>query len=301
MRRRVLITGSSGMLGIDLCKELGKDYEVWGMDIIDRHSSFVVHFVKADITDKEETIKAIVKAKPDIVIHAAAYTDVDGCELDGKKAFRINSLGTKNVALACRKAGATLVYISTDFVFNGKKTRPYIETDRPEPLSVYGESKLKGEMAVKSSLKNYFIIRTSWLYGANGKNFVDTIAAKAKTEKALKVVDDQAGSPTYTKDLAKALHALIDKCSDRGSRISDFGVYHISNSGEVSWYRYAKEILRITGSKTKVIPISSQELSRPAERPAMSVLDNSKFVKFTGYRMRPWRAALKEYLVYKGV
>ena len=284
--KRVLITGSSGMLGTDLCQELRKSYKVMGIDL-----------AEADITKKSEIEAAIKKASPDIIIHTAGMTDVDGCELDPEKAYKVNSDGTKNVALACKAAGAILIYISTDFVFDGKKKNPYKETDRARPLGVYADSKLKGEEAVKKTLKKHLILRTSWLYGKHGKNFVDTIIAKAKTEKVLKVVKDQVGSPTYTKDLAKAIHKIATVIArPEGPKQSQHGTYHISNSGAVSWFDYAKEILRLAGSKTRVIPISSNELARPAKRPTMSVLDNSKFIKFTGYRMRNWREALKSYV-----
>ncbi|MDD5428963.1 MAG: dTDP-4-dehydrorhamnose reductase, partial [Candidatus Omnitrophica bacterium] len=233
-----------------------------------------------------------------IVIHAAAWTDVDGCERDREKAYRINASGTENVAVACKNAGAVLIYISTDFVFDGKKKEPYTEEDKTDPLNIYAASKLAGEEAVRKNLKEYFILRTSWLYGAGGKNFVDTIIAKAGTEKELKVVRDQAGSPTYTKDLACAIHRLADKIfRDRRQPTAAFGTYHVSNSGSVSWYDYACEILRLAGLDTKVKAITSAELARPAKRPAMSVLDNSKFASFTGYAMRDWKIALKEYIM----
>jgi len=253
-----------------------------------------------DIADRKKVIEIVGEIQPDIIIHAAAWTDVDGCELDKEKAYRVNFDGTKNVALACSKAGAILIYISTDFVFDGKKKIPYKEEDRPHPINIYGASKLKGEEAIKKILKNYFILRTSWLYGKHGKNFVDTILDKTKREKMLKIVDDQIGSPTYAKDLAKAIHVLLDKiCKDKGSRIKGQGIYHISNSGSVSWYEYAKEILRLARYKTKVVSILSKELTRPARRPAMSILNNSRFIKFTSYRMRHWKEALKEYLSYE--
>lgn len=287
---KVLITGLSGMLGTDLAKELRRKYEVVGTDVV-RTSSIIDKFYKSDITDREEISGVIKKAKPDIVVHTAAWTDVDGCELDRKKAYRINAEGAENVARACRTAGAKLIYISTDFVFDGKKKSPYKETDKTNPLSAYAESKLKGEAAVKKALKEYFILRTGWLYGRHGKNFVDTIVSKAESAGGvLKVVDDQVGSPTYTVDLAKAIRSLLDRI------VTGYGVYHISNSGSVSWYEYAKAILKLSGIKARVAPISSKELDRPAKRPAMSVMDNSKFEKFTGYKMRGWRAALKEYL-----
>jgi dTDP-4-dehydrorhamnose reductase len=311
--RRIVITGSSGMLGCALSRELGGDYQVYGMDVVqskdlgDRQRTACpgrneqqagACSVNCDITDRKRTVDAISKIKPDIVIHAAAWTDVDGCELDPGKAYKVNSAGTENIALASRKAGATVVYISTDFVFDGRKKRPYKETDKPNPLSVYGDSKLKGEEAVKKISENHFILRTSWLYGAGGKNFVDTILAKAEDEKILRVVDDQLGSPTYTKDLAEAIHALLDAYSAQRTAYSAprYGIYHVSNIGSVSWYEYTKIIIKMKKAAVKARPISSEELARPAKRPAMSVLDNSKFVKFTGYRMRRWQDALKDYL-----
>ncbi len=290
----VLITGSAGMLGGSLRESLSGDYEVYGIDI---HSSRATseNFIECNITDKKAIAEVVSKVRPDVVIHTAAWTDVDGCELDPKKAYKVNFTGTENVALACRQTGAVLIYISTDFVFDGKKKTPYKETDLPKPLSVYAESKLKGEEAVGKLLKNYFILRTSWLYGKNGKNFVDTIVEKGRTEKMLKVVDDQVGSPTYAKDLAKAIHVLTDKICRAGLNLP-YGIYHVSNSGAVSWYEYAREILKLAGLAVKVVPISSQALKRPAKRPAMSVLDNSKFTALTGHRMRDWEEALKEYL-----
>ena len=297
MKQRILITGSSGMLGIDLSRELKSDYEVIGLDMVRHPNSKVRKFFIGDITDREALAAIIMKASPDVVIHCAAWTDVDGCQLDSRKAYKINSTGTRNIALACKKTGVTLIYISTDFVFSGRKLRPYVETDKTGPLSVYGDSKLKGEAFVRKTLDRYFILRTSWLYGKHGKNFVDTIAAKAKSERSLKVVMDQAGSPTYTKHLAKAIHMLLCKAAGRSPLPAEnFGIYHISNSGAVSWYDYAIKILKLAGSNTIVVPITSGELSRPAKRPAMSVMDNSKFRKFTGYRMPGWKIGLKEYL-----
>ena len=292
MNQRILITGSEGMLGIELSRELRGSYDVFGTDIFRVQKSELrgQKYFGCDITDRKGIAALLKKVNPDIVVHTAAWTDVDGCELDRKKAYRINTDGTKNVALACKSIDAILVYISTDFVFDGKKNKPYKERDKASPLGVYADSKLKGEVEVKKTLKRYFILRSSWLYGKHGKNFVDTVIVKAEKAGILKIVNDQVGSPTYTKDLASAIRALIDK------RIKDFGVYHVSNSGRVSWYRYAKEIVRISGIKAKILPISSKELARPARRPSMSVMDNSKFVKVIGRRMRGWKSALQEYL-----
>ena len=295
-RDKVLIIGSSGMLGVDLSCELAESYELYGFDIIHSPRSTVHGFKKGDISNKNNVFDILEEVKPKFVIHTAAMTDVDGCELDREKAYKINTDGTANVALGCKKSGAILIYISTDFVFDGKKKTPYKETDKTAPLSVYGDSKLKGEKAVKKELEQYFILRTSWLYGKCGKNFVDTIAGKAVHEKVLKVVDDQVGSPTYTVDLAGAIHLLLTKRGTRDEGRGMSGIYHVSNSGSVTWYEYAKEIVKLTGSGTRVIPISSEELNRPAKRPAMSVMDNSKFNKFTGHKLRDWKDALSEYI-----
>lgn len=295
------------MLGADLSQELYHDYKVFGADIIRRASFATCGFYKLDVTKKQNVSAVIKNLNPDIVIHTAAWTDVDGCEFDEKKARRINADGAKNVACACKAIGAVLIHISTDFVFDGRRKGPYKEADRTNPLSVYADSKLKGELAVKKNLKKYFILRTGWLYGKYGKNFVDTILKNARKGQALRVVDDQVGSPTYTKDLAKAIHVLIDRVQGPGShghkvtmppghKVTCYGIYHISNSGAVSWFDYAKEILKLTKSHTKVLPVSSEELNRPARRPKMSVLDNSKFIEFTGYRMRSWQEALKAYV-----
>ncbi len=297
-RDKVLIAGSSGMLGVDLSRELGESYEVYGIDLADSSKLEARRYNRCDITDRSAVLKAVTEFAPHVIIHTAAWTDVDGCELDKEKAYKINGDGTKNVALACKGAGAMLVYISTDFVFDGRSKGPYKETDPAAPLSIYGGSKLMGEEAVKKELKEYFILRTSWLYGKSGKNFVDTIIAKAASEKVLRVVDDQVGSPTYTVDLAEAIHVLIDKVRAQRTehREQRYGIYHVSNSGSVSWYKYAKEILALAGSPAKVVPISSAELNRPARRPANSVLYNSKFVKFTGHELRGWKDALREYI-----
>ena len=297
MKHKILITGSSGMLGVDLSQELCHDHKVFGADILYRSPGAISGFYKLDITKKQNVLAVIRNLNPDIVIHAAAWTDVDSCEGDPKKAYRINSDGTKNVALACKAIGAVLIYISTDFVFDGKRKNPYKETDKTNPLGVYADSKLKGETAVKRIPKKHFILRTGWLYGKHGKNFVDTILKIAKKEKVLKVVNDQVGSPTYTKDLAEAIHILVDKITNsRAGFNPPCRTYHISNSGSVSWYDYALEILKLAKSQAKVEPISSKELDRPAKRPKMSVLDNSKFIKFAGHKMRNWQEALKEYV-----
>jgi dTDP-4-dehydrorhamnose reductase len=287
-RDTVLITGSGGMLGTALTEELKDHHDIYGLDSRPGGAG-LSGFVKADITDGRAIIAAFNDISPQFVIHAAAWTDVDGCEADPAKAETINSRGTANVAGACKACGAVMVYISTDFVFDGMKKKPYTEKDTPGPLSVYAKSKLGGEEAVRKALGQYYIIRTSWLYGKHGENFVDTVIAMASGTGVLKVVDDQTGSPTYSDDLAEAIRILMD-------RKPAYGIYNVSNSGSVSWYEYARRIVEITGLRAEVTPISSQELARPARRPAMSVLDNSKFAGATGHLMRPWQEALYGYL-----
>lgn len=288
-RRKVLVTGSAGMLGIDLCKELSDDYDVIGLDIRTQGSKVI----RCDITQRDNVIKLIVGAKPDFIIHAAAFTEVDRCEKETDKALHINTESTENVALSALELKIPFIYISTDFVFNGSKKSPYIEEDPTGPINAYGRSKLGGEKKA-GALDKYIIIRTSWLYGANGKNFVEAILDFAKTQKERKVVDDQIGTPTYTKDLARAIHKLVDVMKGQESI---WGIYHVSNRGAVSWFDYAKEILKISGiNNFRLIPVKSDQLARPARRPLFSVLDNSKFEKVTGFVMRPWKEALKEYI-----
>jgi len=282
-KRKVLVTGSGGMLGRALCRKLSESYEVVGLDI-----NSTTDFISCDITDKNMVTASISKVKPDIVIHAAAWTDVDGCEKDPAKAKKINIEGTANIADTCSDLDMPILYLSTDFVFDGSKKIPYVEEDAPNPLSVYASSKLEGERKV-ATLKKYIILRTGWLYGSGGKNFVDAILDKAKKEKEIKVVDDQVGSPTYARDLAAAIVKLL--------KSELWGVYHVSNKGEVSWFDYAKEILKKAKiNNVKAIPIKSTELNRPAKRPAYSVLDNTKFEKTVNFKMRSWQAALEEYV-----
>ena len=223
------------------------------------------------------------------MINLAAYTDVDGCELNEEKAFAVNAEGTKHVALAASRCRAKMVYLSTDYVFDGNKREPYLESDSPHPLNVYGRSKWKGEQYVQELVKDALIIRTQWLYGRYGKNFVTSILRQAREKKVLSIVNDQIGSPTYTVDLAKAISALI--------QFDARGIFHVANSDLCTWYTFGQAILKLSGmDKVKVIPISSKELGRPAIRPSYSVLNCQKLKKETGLTLRPWSEALKDYL-----
>lgn len=290
-RKKILVTGSNGMLGIDLCNKLSSDYDVVGLDVKEARGS-----ITCDITDKGRVIKSIRETKPDLIIHTAAWTDVDGCEKDPNRACKINVDGTENVVLSARELKLPLVHISTDFVFDGKKRSPYTEEDQPNPESVYAQSKLEGEKKVRK-LEKFLILRTGWLYGKNGKNFVSAILKMAKNKKELKVVNDQTGSPTYTKDFAEAVGNLLKAYEIQDTRYAIHEIFHITNKGMISWFEYAKEILKMSGlHNVKVIPITTTQLGRAAKRPLYSVLDNDKFEKATNFMMRPWQEALKEYL-----
>ncbi len=274
---KILVTGCKGMLGSDLVNTLRDEHEVTGVDIQD-----------FDITDVNSAINYIESVKPDIVIHPAAYTDVDGCEANVETAFRVNSLGARNIAAACCSIDAAMVYISTDYVYDGEKKGPYLEYDRTNALSIYGKSKLEGENFVKALCSRHYIVRTSWLYGKNGKNFVRTMLELSKTKKELSVVNDQIGSPTYTIDLSKALKELITKPA--------YGTYHITNEEHCSWFEFAKYIFQTAGVNIEVKPITTEELGRPAPRPKNSVLEKF-YLKLNGYStLRSYKEAVREYM-----
>jgi len=241
-----------------------------------------------DITEPKKVMELISSHKPDIVIHCAAFTNVDQCELEPDKAYLVNTVGTWAVAAACAKVDALMVYISTDYVFDGSKAAPYLEIDEPNPLNQYGKSKLGGEKMVKMLLNRFFIVRTAGLYGRKGKNFVTTILDKAKEGQPLGVVVDQIVSPTYTKDLAEALSYLIYS--------PFYGIYHITNRGETSWYGFAQQILRLTGLSTSLSPISSSEWPSPAKRPPYSGLSSLAWENFGFPSLRKWEDALADFL-----
>ena len=299
MKKKVLITGSSGMLGIDLVLLFSHDYDVIATDIVKSKSPDTKskNFIRCDITDRKGTINTIKTSKADIVIHAAAWTDVDGCELDKENAMKINAEGTHNVALGCKETKAVMFYVGSDFVFDGAKTAPYREDDGTNPLNTYGLSKLKGEEAIRKELERYFIIRTSWLFGKHGRNFVDIVLDKAERKKELRIVMDQFGSPTYTKDLSKAIQNLVQlSLENKGLG----GIYHFSDSGSCSWFKYAEEIIKIAGKiNAKLLPITTRELERPAVRPGMSILNTDKYSQLCNERPRSWQSALRHYLVHE--
>ena len=270
----ILVVGANGMLGHDLMALLGDRAQ--GVDIAD-----------IDITSPEAVFKVIGELKPEVIINCAAYTDVDGCESNAETAMAVNGEGVAYLAMACRESGALLVQISTDYVFDGGKGTPYVEDDAPCPLSVYGESKLAGEMNAAIA-PEHLIVRTQWLYGLHGKNFVETMLRLGAEKSELTVVDDQIGSPTWTVDLSQAVVALID----HGCR----GIFHAANSEYCSWNDFAKAIFAESGLKVEVRPMTTDELNRPAKRPLYSTLECGKLSAETGYHPQTWRNALRQYL-----
>ena len=274
---KILVTGARGMLGHDLCPVLSESHDVVGVDQED-----------ADITDLAAVEKLVNRVRPDLVLHAAAFTDVDRAESCPDIAREVNAVGTMNVAKAALEADAVMAYVSTDYVFDGKKGEPYVEIDRPNPINVYGCSKYAGERVVQSMSKHYYVFRTAWLYAPHGKNFVNTIVRIAEETGRLEVVNDQIGTPTYTLDLAHAVNAIL---------LSGVpGLYHTVNQGQCSWFDFAGEILRQTGIKAELKPTTTARFQRPAPRPRCSALATSRLDVEIGYHMRPWQEALADCL-----
>ena len=278
MSMRVLVTGAKGQLGRDLMNELKRQgLEGIGVDV-----------EEMDITDPEKCRSVIGQAGADAVIHCAAYTAVDAAEDQAELCRKINGEGTRNVAEACRDAGVKLMYISTDYVFDGEEERPWEPDDARNPLNVYGESKYQGELAVEEYLDKYFIVRIAWVFGVNGKNFIKTMLRLAKDHKEINVVNDQTGSPTYTYDLAVLLADMVET--------EKYGRYHATNEGLCTWYEFAKEIFAQAGVDVKVNPVSSEEFPAKARRPHNSRMDKSRLTQ-NGFKLLPsWQDALKRYL-----
>ncbi|EIW16036.1 MULTISPECIES: dTDP-4-dehydrorhamnose reductase [Pelosinus] len=272
---KILVTGANGQLGREIAIQ-GRGHEL-----------ILADSDTLDITNAEDVKSYFSDVKPQVVIHCAAYTNVDGAETDFDGAFRVNVVGAQNIAARCLEAGARMVYVSTDYVFDGENQELYREFDPVNPQSVYGRTKLQGEEIVRQILGRHFIVRTAWLYG-DGNNFVRTMLKLAETNDTLRVVHDQVGTPTSTVDLAKVILKLLSSDS--------YGTYHATCKGQCSWYEFACEIFRQTGKKINVVPVTTEEFPRPAKRPFHSVLDNYMLRMTVGDPMRDWQAALSEYL-----
>jgi dTDP-4-dehydrorhamnose reductase len=285
---KILITGADGQLGTDLCQAL-KHYELIPLTIKD-----------GDITDIDFVKKQVLTHKPDVIINTAAYVAVDACEDNKDLACQVNALGARNIAVLAEEINAKLIHISTDYVFGGEdkpRTVPYTEFDKPVPCNIYGASKLAGEKLVRHLCHKHFIVRSSALFGVagamgKGGNFVETMLKLAREIKELRVVNDQIFSPTYTRDLAGKIAQLIET--------EYYGVFHITNKGICSWYEFTREILKLAGLRTPLIPITSDQYPQKARRPEYSVLDNYQLRLLGMDDMPTWQEALKHYLTEKG-
>jgi dTDP-4-dehydrorhamnose reductase len=274
----ILITGASGQLGNDLVRVLGEEHVLAALT---RHD--------LDVTDRQEVMAATAQLQPDVIIHAAAFTHVDEAEHNREAAFAVNSIGTGYIAEAARRHGAKLVYISTDYVFDGRKGSAYLEKDPPSPINVYGWSKLQGEQLVRQTLDEYFIVRTAWLFGAGGRNFVKTMHTLATSKPFIYAAEDAIGSPTYSLELARFIRRLLVSES--------YGTYHGVCQGYCSRYEFAREIVRIAGLDPQVVvPVPSAVFKLPAPRPANSALESVLIVQRQLPELPDWRTALRSYM-----
>lgn len=278
MEKKLLVTGANGQLG----REISNMYEARdGIEVVR------TDVAELDITNVDATLKYVKEVKPYAIINCAAYTAVDKCETDVDNAYKINAIGPRNLSIAAAEADAKLVHISTDYVFEGNGTTPYTEFDATNPQGMYGKTKLAGEKFVEQFAKNYFIIRTAWLYG-DGKNFVKTMLNAAKTKDVVSVVGDQVGSPTSTKVLAGIIETLL--------WTDNYGLFHGTCEGMCSWAEFTKEFYKLTGTKTEVKTITSDEYPTPTKRPAYSVLDNYMLKLTTDHVAADWHDAIAQYI-----
>lgn len=275
---KILVTGVKGQLGFDVVNELElRGHEAIGVDI-----------EEMDITDANSVNTVIREAKVDAVIHCAAYTAVDAAEDNADICRKVNALGTEHIAKVCKELDIKMIYISTDYVFDGNGERPWEPDDERDPLNVYGQTKYEGELAVQNNLDKYFIVRIAWVFGVNGKNFIKTMLNLGKTHDSLTVVSDQVGSPTYTFDLAVLLVDMVET--------EKYGVYHATNEGLCSWYEFACEIFKQAGMDVKVTPVDSSAYPAKAKRPSNSRMSKDK-LEANGFKRLPaWEDALKRYL-----
>ena len=290
---KILVTGANGQLGWDMIIELKKrGHEPIATDVLDSYEQDC-EYIKLDITDEKAVHEAISDVNPDAVVHCAAWTAVDAAEDEENKpkVYAINVLGTKYIAEACKETGCKMIYISTDYVFSGEGTEPWEpDCENFAPLNYYGETKLKGEFAVKKALEKYYIVRTSWVFGRHGNNFVKTMLRLSETHDEVRVVNDQIGTPTYTPDLARL---LVDMCEN-----NKYGVYHATNEGGyISWAEFAEEIFRVAGKNTKVVPVTTEEYGvSKAKRPTNSRMSKKKIHNNIKNQMPDWRKTLQDFI-----
>ena len=289
--KKILVTGCNGQLG----RAINKEYAGESVEIINTDVAAGDHIVACDITSIDEVMKLAREKKPDVIINCAAPTTVDTCEDQWELAYKINAIGPRNLSIAATEVGAKLVHVSTDYVFAGDGTRPYVEYDTPAPISAYGRSKYEGEKFVQQFANRYFIVRTAWLYG-DGKNFVKTMLKLSETHDELSVVDDQVGSPTSAVELAKMIHFL--------EPTENYGLFHATCEGDTNWADFTEEIFKRAGIRTKVNHVTSEEYARmnpaSAKRPAYSILEDFMLKLTTDYRMADWRDALDVYMKEMG-
>ncbi len=286
----IYVIGSNGQLGNEIRSIYEKNKSEIGLVEFNLKENKFIFLDKEDIDicKIENIYEVFEKENPDVIINCAAYTNVDNCETDIDMAFKVNAIGSKNLAIAGEKYNSKLIHVSTDYVFSGDGEVPYREYDITIPSSVYGKTKLMGEEYVKQFSSRYFIVRTAWLYGYIGNNFVKTIMKISKEKEEIKVVDDQRGNPTNANDLAHHIIGLVGT--------ENYGIYHCVGKGECSWYDFAKEIVEQSGISCKVHPCTTEEYPRPAKRPSYSCLDNMMFRSTIGDSMRDWKIALKDFI-----
>ena len=276
--KKIIVTGCNGQLGraVNLFFKDNKDISFVNTDV-----------GELDITNIDKVMELAREVQPYAIINCAAHTGVDACETEYDKAFKINAIGPRNLSIAARETGAKLMHISTDYVFDGKGTRPYVETDATNPQGAYGSTKLAGENFVKDFADRYFILRTAWLYG-DGKNFAKTMLRLSETNEKVRVVGDQFGSPTSASELTKAINALLFT--------ENYGMFHATCEGSCSWAEFAREVFRLAGKTTKVEAITTEEFGAPAPRPAYSILENRMFKLTTDFMFADWHDAIAEYI-----
>lgn len=291
---KILITGANGQLGNELTRQLNNKGSVLGPlpHVLNEATFCGIDIEDGDLADLDTVYRIMEEQDPDVVINCAAYTNVDGCETERDTAFKANAVAPRNLAISCEALKARLIHISTDYVFSGEGNEPFVETTLPAPRSVYGSTKLLGEEYVRQFCRRWFILRTSWLYGRIGGNFVKTIQRVAKEKGSLKVVMDQLGNPTNAEDLAHHILRLLPT--------GQYGLYHCTGEGTCSWYDFAREIVGLSGIDAEVIPCTTEEYEKispgAAPRPSFSALDNAMLRATVGNGMRPWQEALQGYI-----